>query len=162
MNIIFLDIDGVLNCQVFYDRVGFTGPERENNICTKRVSWLNELCEDVNAKVVISSSWRHSGLEHCKERLKLAGATFDIIDITGSCECRIRGVEIREWLIENAEKLSGIKYYDFDSYVIIDDDSDMLLWQQHNFFHVDSYAGLTPNTCYKIKNFFTKKESFKI
>ena len=39
----------------------------------------------------------------------------------------------------------------------VDDDGDMLLWQQHNFFQTDNYSGLTPNICYKIKRFFTHK-----
>jgi len=31
----------------------------------------------------------------------------------------------------------------------------MLLNQQQHFFHVDRYAGLSPNHCYKVKRFFT-------
>jgi hypothetical protein len=49
----------------------------------------------------------------------------------------------------------GCNYFDFHKYAIIDDDSDMLLNQRFNFFQTDNYSGLTPNTCYKIKRFFT-------
>ena len=47
----------------------------------------------------------------------------------------------------------------YNNYAIIDDDSDMLLWQKDNFFQTDSYSGLTPTTCYKIKNFFMQKQN---
>ena len=50
----------------------------------------------------------------------------------------------------------GCHYYDFYNYVIIDDDSDMLLNQQEHFFNTDYYSGLTHNTCYRIKRFFNK------
>jgi len=54
-------------------------------------------------------------------------------------------------------KEHGVNYYDFYKYAIIDDDSDMLLNQEQNFFQTDNYSGLTPNTCYKIKRFATHK-----
>jgi hypothetical protein len=44
----------------------------------------------------------------------------------------------------------------YGNYVIIDDDSDMLLHQAEHFFLTDNYSGLTPNTCYKIKRYLTK------
>lgn len=157
MNIIFLDIDGVLNCQTFYESLD--KKERIDRIsgqlCKMRVSLLNDLCEDINAKVVISSTWRHSGLEYCVSALKAMGATFDIIDITPSfkSEFMVRGNEIYAWIINNKERI-GCDRWEFNTYAIIDDDSDMLLWQQNNFFKVDNYSGLTHNTTYKIKNFF--------
>ena len=160
--IIFLDIDGVLNCQLFYDKRGKSESiieHPDNQICKERVAWLNKLCEDVDASVVISSTWRHSGLEYCRGVLQRAGATFDIIGITpdlrgGGC---VRGNEIYQWIQKNSEKLFNTPYYDFYDYAIIDDDSDMLLWQKDNFFQTDPYSGLTPTTCYKIKRFFTKQ-----
>lgn len=149
MNIIFLDIDGVLNCQLFYTQ----RDNKHNQICSERVGWLNELCEKHNISVVISSTWRHSGLEYCRKELKKAGATFDIIDVTPSSDHGFRGLEIKSWIEANA-KLLGKPYYDYKTYVIIDDDSDMLLWQKEHFFQTDTYSGLTPNTCYKIGRFF--------
>jgi hypothetical protein len=150
MNIIFLDIDGVLNCQTFYDS---RQPE-DGQICRERVGWLNGVCEDAGAQVVISSTWRMSGLPYCKEALERAGATFDIIGTTPLSDDRIRGVEIYRWIQQMTVPLFGIAPDDFHTYVIIDDDSDMLLWQQHHFFQTDNYSGLTPNDCYKIRRFF--------
>jgi len=185
-NIIFLDVDGVLNCQLFYEEK-FEKMKRydgiplykvvkkhlkklvkkseigrmkyyQSQMCSKRMGWLNDLCESTNAAVVLSASMRGSwDVLTLNKIFQNCGATFTIIDKTGHCEDRIRGVEIHNWLSDNCMYWFGVNYYDFYRYAIIDDDSDMLLNQQHNFFHCDNYSGLTPNTCYKIKRFFTHK-----
>ena len=169
-NIIFLDFDGVLNCQDFYQKL-----QREqalNTIGTQkdidpwRVSLLNTLCKDTNSSIVISSSWRYSGLEYCKKALKLAGAEFEIIDSTPILNYKEvghtppRGVEIKAWLDDNCYTLFGIHSHDFYRYAIIDDDSDMLLNQQYHFFRTDPYSGLTPHICDRIKTLFLKKTFF--
>jgi hypothetical protein len=185
-NIIFLDVDGVLNCEIFYEE-RYKEIIKYNNIPfykqvkkvlkklvkrkdlgkldyykrqfdPRRIQWLNGLCEDTGAAVVLSASMRSrwSPLE-LNEIFQYAGATFTIIGKTGHCDCRVRGVEIKKWLEDNCMYWFGVNYYDFHRYAIIDDDSDMLLNQQHNFFHTDNYSGLTPNTCYKIRRFFTHK-----
>lgn len=166
MNIMFLDIDGVLNCQIFYeeqkDKINSESKDDYyiKQICKKRIDWLNKLCEEEKIQVVISSSWRlGKTIEDLKHIFSLVGATFEIIDKTPNLRgdgC-LRGNEIYKWIYDNSEKLFGIKYYEYKSYVIIDDDSDMLLWQQPHFFQTDGYSGLTPNTCYKIKQFFSRK-----
>ncbi len=164
MNIIFLDIDGVLNCQLFYtethDKEGLTYTEA--NICKTRVSWLNELCNEMDIKVVISSTWRMGRtVEELKEIMSEAGATFDVIDKTPVFRDSdtVRGNEIQRWIKDNKELL-GVNYYDFYTYAIIDDDSDMLLQQRDNFFQTDTYSGLTPNTVYRIKRHFEKTTAF--
>lgn len=167
--IIFLDVDGVLNCQLFYTerhkkRKG-KFPKRQSkmayykdNICSERLSWLNGLCEEVKAKVVISSSWRHGKtVKELRAIFKYVGATFEIIDKTPNTNCE-RGTEISKWLSENIQpENAGCHSFDFHRYAIIDDDSDMLWNQRFNFFQTDNYSGLTPNTCYKIKRFMTGK-----
>ena len=175
MRIIFLDIDGVLNCELHYKSQNFNNyrdakkqlrkdvkNERierldyyKAQMCSERIGWLNELCKDIQAKVVISSTWRMGKtIDELKEIATYCGGTFDIIDKTPflMSDDVVRGNEIHKWIKDN-ESLVG-KYYDYKDYVIIDDDSDMLLWQKNNFFQTDSYSGLTPNTCYRIKRFF--------
>lgn len=165
-NIIFLDIDGVLNCQLFYDSEQFIEARKkdfnirenyiESQICRKRISWLNGLCEETQSVIVVSSTWRSSyTVDELQELFNSMGGTFTVLDKTGHCESRVRGVEIKNWLHDNCEKYFGVMYFDFYRYAIIDDDSDMLLNQENHFFHCDNYSGLTPNTCYKIKRFFT-------
>ena len=183
-NLIFLDVDGVLNCQIFYEKnfeklKRYDGiplykvvkkhlrklvkkkdigrlPYYKSQMCPDRMAMLNHLCETTDSAVVLSASMRGGKSVLDLNRIfQYCGATFTIIGKTGHCTDRIRGVEIYNWLKENTPYWFGVNYYDFHRYAIIDDDSDMLLWQQHNFFHTDNYSGLTPNTCYKIKRFFT-------
>lgn len=175
MKVIFLDIDGVLNCQTFYEQVhqrtiletqaaqGDADAQekayRRGQLCPDRIKMLNGLCEETGAVVVISSTWRGSGIQYCRSALQEAGATFEIIDVTPWLrhEACVRGNEIRHWIEQNSVKLFGISASDFISYAIIDDDSDMLLWQAPHFFQTDCYSGLTPNICYRIKRFFEGK-----
>lgn len=167
--IIFLDIDGVFNCQLFYkerqerwEKEGF--PEEKNlyqhyrnQLCETRIKWFNELVEEINATVVISSTWRNRGVGDLQIIFDSVGGTFKIHDITPyGGNGTVRGCEIKMWLKKNiTEEKYGVNYYDFYRYAIIDDDSDMLLNQGPHFFQTDNYSGLTPNTCYKIKRFAT-------
>jgi hypothetical protein len=158
MNIIFLDIDGVLNCQTFYEDRHKGLYDKKLKICPKRMEWFNKLCEETKAKVVISSTWRLGRTtEQLINMFKEYGGTFEIIDRTPNLkhEGCVRGNEINIWIEKNKDLLE-CEYYNFHSYAIIDDDSDMLLQQQYNFFQTDDYSGLTPNICYKIKRHFNK------
>ena len=174
MNIIFLDIDGVLNCQLLFEKnVKEVKKELKKQVkkeqisrddyykeqlCSERISWLNDLCRKAYIKVVISSTWRkNKTVEQLQTILNNSGATFEIIGFTPDLrhEGCVRGNEIHQWIQDNKELLE-CSYYDFHSYAIIDDDSDMLLWQKENFFQTDGYAGLTPNTCYKVLRHFQK------
>lgn len=183
-NIIFLDVDGVLNCELFYvkrykhltryDNIPFYKTVKkhlrklvkkkkisrmeyyQDEMCPDRMALLNKLCIETDSAVVLSASMRASwDVLELNKIFQACGATFTIIDKTGHCIDRIRSVEIHNWLKDNTMKWFGVNYYDFYRYAIIGDDSDMLLWQQNHFFHTDNYYGLTPNICYKIKRFFT-------
>jgi len=182
-HIIFLDVDGVLNCQLFYTErykhltqyngIPFYKTVKKylrkllkakelskmdyykGEMCPMRMDMLNGLCERTNSAVVLSASMRSGWtIEELQEIFNYCGATFTIIGKTGHCKERIRGVEIIEWLREYCMKWFGVHDHEFSRYAIIDDDSDMLLWQQYNFFPTDNYSGLTPNTVYKIERFF--------
>jgi len=185
-NIIFLDIDGVLNCQTFYEE-RYANLTKYNDVpfyktvkkylrklvktkqisrleyykgemCSERMQMLNELCDETNSAVVLSASMRAQyNVEDLNTIFKSCGATFTIIDKTGHCECRNRGCEIDKWIKDHITEWFDVEYYDFYRFVIIDDGSDMLLNQQYNFFQTDGYSGLTPNIVYKIKRFFTHK-----
>ena len=160
MKIIFLDVDGVLNCQLFYEGIDKSASYVEQNICRDRISWLNDLCKKLDIKIVISSTWRMGRtIDELKEIFKEVGGEFDIIGVTPVLreEGYVRGNEIALWIEKNIEGLTGLPSFDFHDYAIIDDDSDMLLMQANNFFQTDTYSGLTPNTIYRIERFFTKK-----
>jgi hypothetical protein len=184
-NIIFLDVDGVLNCQLFYTE-RYNHLTRYDNIplykvvkkhlkkllkkkeigqleyyksemCPMRISLLNQLCEETNSAVVLSASMRGRWTPLQLNRIfQYCGATFTIIDKTPRTGYE-RGTDISLWLKDNCMKWFGVNYYDFYRYAIIDDDSDMLLNQADHFFHTDNYSGLTPNTTYKIRRYFNHK-----
>lgn len=121
MKIIFLDIDGVLNWAGTEDRLdGFVG------LCQERISRLNKITDAVpDAKIVISSTWRHAFTNAYKNFAELVSLLHDrgirgeIIDRTPSrFSSRTRGSEIREWLEDEAKE--GRTH----TYVILDDSID--------------------------------------
>lgn len=123
--IIFLDFDDVI-----------THPKSKQQIDPKKVELIIKIIKATSAKIVISSSWKKGkDLDSFKyECLKGINPLFieSIIDLTsniGSC----RGDEIQEYL--NLHKV--------DSYVILDDDSDMLESQLLNFVQTDTCFGIS-------------------
>lgn len=135
MKIIFLDIDGVVSTFEYKWRLDIN-----------KLLLLNNIIYETNAKIVISSSWRHG----CKtiEELKNHFRTFRLpsilknkIDdmflqyIVGMTPIgENRGEEIKQYLET---------HNDIESYVILDDDSDMLKEQLFNFVQTDGFEGLT-------------------
>lgn len=144
MKIIFLDIDGVLNCACTHMREGdiFTyGGIINANLMNK----LNELINNTDAKVVISSSWRKINTqEEIKEYLEQAGFMGTIIGMTPTSSHGFRGLEIRDWLKSRT---------DVENYIILDDDRDMLLLQASHFFNADCEFGLTDKIVYQATRF---------
>ena len=158
--IIFLDIDGVLNSEKAYKRGDCKYVEwewedgrkdRHQSFCPVSKLYINHLIKITGAKVVISSTWRRSGLDFMKNVWEIEEMAGEIIGITPSFRGDIdgytipRGCEIEKWLedkgfyhinwsIENQQDVvekSGI-----GNYIIIDDDSDMLYSQRNHFVHV--------------------------
>lgn len=85
----------------------------------KLVLRLNEILARTGAKVVISSSWRSMfSKEEILECLETNGFIGEVIDTTLRLLQDIRGTEIQIWLDNNTRE-------DVDSFVILDDDSDM-------------------------------------
>lgn len=164
MKVIFLDIDGVLNVENYYDSLIFHNQYCNTNIPIRDkyghvfdpncVRYLEALCTKHNAKVVISSSWRYSGLKEMIKLFKYRNINIDVIDIT-VCNAsknfkqqfeelskltkirfseRIdRGYEIQTYLNLNPE---------ITNYVIFDDDSDMLESQKDHYVHCDEMYGI--------------------
>ncbi len=115
--VIFLDIDGVLNVITKdFDEYGAIFQE-------PFVSNLKTLIDQTGAQIVISSTWRHSGLKAMKEMWQKRGLAGEVIDITpdlaeiqdnGLWLGVVRGDEVKAWIDKNP----------VDRYVIIDDDKD--------------------------------------
>ena len=148
MKIIFLDFDGVLNHENYYnERINkkFIGyPEYPYSEFDKdTILNLNKIVLETNAKVVITSTWRQSRtIEELQKLLNYFGFIGEIIDVTPSLrnlgDHVLRGNEIYKWIIENVND-----YFSFNEYVILDDDIDMLYYQRNNFIKVNSKYGLT-------------------
>lgn len=132
MKIIFLDIDGVLN--VYCE-------SRDEYGCSfhqEFVDNLKTIIDQTNAKIVISSTWRHSGLEIIQEMWNHRNLPGDVISITPDLRYEKRGYEIEKWLDTNSVV----------NFVILDDDTDFLDSQlnqfvrtSENFEHPDHIEG---------------------
>ncbi len=127
MNIIFLDIDGVLNSQKYfieqhskilelysnenYDNSIALKTERQMlNIDINKVNILKEIIDITNSSVVITSSWKSlSTFPYIKNRLIDIG--IPIIGITKDNN-ENRGEGIKNYIKEN----------NIDNYIIIDDE----------------------------------------
>lgn len=171
--IVFLDVDGVLNHELFYrDRHDGTNDamKREyplTDIDFVSVGYLNQICLQTGAKVVISSTWRLGRtVEALQELFKEAGFVGEIIDKTPNFEfkeggdCIVRGNEIYKWIQDNEKLVES--YFEYNDYVILDDDCDMLYYQRNNFIHIDKFVGITPQTVIKAIHIFESATNKKI
>ncbi len=164
-----LDIDGVVNSENWYNKTrGMSGDFDPDSIAL-----LNQL-KDLDVEVVISSSWGEDGVT----QLKNVGLELPIIGCTEHfhVDWMCRGNEIEKWLSTNFggmgtkygyDEIYGMPYYrkhfheeDVDyEYVILDDDSDMLLGQADNFIHVNQMTGVTQADIDKARKILTRDES---
>ena len=150
--IIFLDIDSVVNSEQFYAKTR----GRSGDFDPEAIALLNQL-QDIDAEVVISSSWGDSAIKPLQDvglKLPILGTTQHFYQ-----DWMTRGNEIEKWIQDNFGGMGtrygldddGFPYYrkHFDDkevdyeYVIFDDDTDFLLGQKDNFIHVNRMTGIT-------------------
>lgn len=128
----FLDIDGVLN-------VIPQGRDEFGSLFHPHlVSNLDRIVSVTGAKIVITSTWRYSGLKAMQDMWVKRGLPGEVIGITPVHSSKYdepnyvnlpfherleRGFEIQEWL----------DVHRVNNYVILDDDDDMLESQMQNF-----------------------------
>lgn len=150
-----------LNNEIWYTskeclEIDLTVDKHKRNFDPRCIDLLNYLTDKTGAKLVVSSSWRNGRtVEELQQLFKTVGITGTVIDKTprlrfgheGYEKSVPRGCEIKAWLEKN-KGILGVKFSKA-KYVILDDDSDMLLWQRENFLQVDSYCGLTYNVIEK-------------
>ena len=141
MKVIFLDIDGVLNSSDYMrclhrlkvnHGIGDTMDEYGQLFDSRCVNYLDLIIRETGAKIVISSTWRMGGLPKMQAMWQARSLPGEVIGITprypsGEIQEKYyqpgvgRGYEIQEWLEEHSN---------IESYVILDDDSDMLSHQK--------------------------------
>ncbi len=167
MNIIFLDIDGVLcttrTCVA--QRLGdpVSGRFREFDIVG--CGLIRTICHKSDAKIVISSTWRLGADITGKNKEGFKSSLHDNLeeggliqyihedwrtkDLRFSTEDIWRGHEIQEWLGRHPE---------VKKYVILDDDCDMLLEQKPYFVNTDANNGITYEDYKKIIEILKNEE----
>lgn len=119
MNIVFLDYDGVVNTLMFgkknTDTPYFNFPDdgKVNNY--QAVKWLEKLCKEFDAKIVVTSTWRlYDNYKEClyngglSKDIEIIGRTDDIGE-----EFYKRPKEIKKYLNEHKE---------IEQFVILDDE----------------------------------------
>lgn len=140
MKYTFLDFDGVLNSRTFFNLC--KGRDKDDKLIlveyddmfdTEAVERINKLVDKTGTKIVISSSWRiNHSLSELNDLLKKSGARFEAIDVTLNLH-EARGIEIQTYLDHLASKGEVV-----DSFIIIDDDSDMA-----HFCNTDNFIKTT-------------------
>lgn len=113
MNCIFIDVDGVLNCEPYCRKHN----EEIGDIYVER---LKKIVDATNAEIIVSSTWKR--ISGCKTELedemwnylcnKLAVYGLKIKDVTPDLESGHRPSEILTWL----------KKYNVSGFVCLDDD----------------------------------------
>lgn len=111
MKIIFLDIDGVLNSDEYFDKIKNLNIEGiQNKVEVEKIKLLKQAIDITGAKVVLTSSWRYrTNAKYLKELL----LEYDIIPDSTPYLNNRRGLEIKEWLEEHS---------DIENFVILDDE----------------------------------------
>lgn len=143
MKVIFLDFDGVITTEASKWRLD-----------TNKMLLVKRICDETSAKIVISSSWRRFTLEDTFNMLseyEQSGREVPfilkayVVGITsrmyafkeGNVHLHYglpRGCEISRYLTEHK---------DISKYVILDDDTDMLLEQAPYFINTNWGLGIS-------------------
>ena len=145
MKVIFLDYDGVVNNLIFHKIDGepdfycealedYCGRDYKVNDF-QAVAWLNKICREFNAKIVVSSTWR--GRDDYAECLYKAGFKGEVIGRTPFLAEHIyhetRGREIKMWLDDHDGEI--------EDFIILDDDADMWILKDY-LIQTNTYRGL--------------------
>lgn len=142
MKVIFLDVDGVLNCRTSKSRCGeYVGVDKD------KIKRLAKIVDATGAKIVLSSTWNESfnksaiPLDYDGEyltkhlwnhgKLRITTKTKEVLGSN-------RGTEIKDWLVDHER-------WDITNWVVLDDqvsddyDGDIM----NKLVLTDSETGLT-------------------
>lgn len=160
--VVFLDFDGVVNTLMIYkepikarrllQKDGYyfdlCYPQDKRVSNATAVLWLEKLCKEFSANIVITSTWRKDYKLAC-ESLYNSGLSKDV-KIIGKTPWLdgYRGKEIEAWLKEHS----------CPAFVILDDDSDMEPYTDY-LIKTDTYDGFTFNSYVKAKELLQKQLS---
>lgn len=147
MKAIFLDIDGVLNCDTTLENAPSNGKGVDNELIQNLAFLINELNFD---EVVLTSTWRMELFPRVKKdgeylinKFQEAGIMFDFIKDRISA---FRGFEVNKFLT-NSE--------DIEDFIILDDEEfDFNKFEnfKNRFFLIDGRVGLNKTKVNEIIN----------
>jgi HAD domain in Swiss Army Knife RNA repair proteins len=150
MNVLFLDIDGVLNRFGDENGVGSTEETVEGTsligLDRKLLAIYKTMLERIDPVVVLSSTWRT--VPELRHHLRQNGVYFHDVTPVFDPARYSRGHEIQAWLKTCAEE---------PRYAIVDDDADILPEQKPNFFQTSGEDGLTQEIADKVAAHFGKE-----
>jgi hypothetical protein len=117
----------------------------------RAIANLNRIIDETGCKVVLSSSWRclwnPKENDNIVNALKLRGFKYDFYGVTPRIPQKDfgqeRGIEIQAWIDKELEK------NEIESYLILDDDNDMLPEQMGNFILANNQYGLSDIDVFK-------------
>ena len=150
-NICFLDFDGV-----FVNTV--SSMLMKQTVEPKAIFFLNKLFSENNFKIVVSSTWRLGETYlTLASYLKLVGISTSLHKDFKTTEKhnKLRGNQIKEWLDAHEGE--------YNNYIIIDDDVDMLEDQIDNFCHVDpkeGFGAVDYHKCLKILGLLRENQEY--
>lgn len=135
MNVIFTDIDGVLN------------PHWKTKWSKTAIEQYNKICRDFDLTPVITSTWRtNHTIEELQEIFTKQGIERPIYDYTPHIDQADRGLEIKEWLGKNK----------VDKYLVIDDKISNIAPYIDNIVQCRSWIGLSKDEYEEIKLIMNK------
>lgn len=110
MNVIFLDIDGVLHSWLEFNKRDLDGQPKFKK---EAIESLNKIIKEIDGKIVISSTWRKTrSIEDFQNLFDSRGIEGEVVGLTEELDTG-RGNEIKKWVDDN----------DVEFFVAIDDDS---------------------------------------
>ena len=115
-NLLFLDIDGVLNCPTTKDKIkGFRGIE------DKKVELLKTLVDKYDFKIILSSTWRMSWEKEDKSKQDAFSNYLDKKLLKYGLTIYDKTIDIR-WNKRGSEIFDYLKDKDVDFWVVLDDE----------------------------------------
>ena len=140
MKVVFLDIDGVVNCSDTKER----SPSKVIGVEQSKIALVKQIVDATGAKLVLSSTWRigwfyeETGSHdrdkqdwyYLRDEFFKQGLRF--FDYTPLDKSRHRGTEIQAWLDKWEDEV--------DAYVVIDD-SMYDIWEMHEDHLIETSFG---------------------
>lgn len=111
MKVIFVDKDGVLNSDEYFDKIeGLDIKGIESDVDIEKVKLLKEAVNETGARVVVTASARYT--TNGQLLIQLLREYQILVDLTPLINNK-RGIEIKQWLSEHPET---------EEFVILDDE----------------------------------------